>query len=117
MTSLLNRLKTLPHVMISSTISLTMPVVSIVDENLGQTRTPSRHTVSKHSSSLIHIPVKVPPSPLGAMVLYCYHTATYYPINSSAQDMKSLTVIHVHKTNTEMIIIIYIHSMMTHLKI
>ena len=33
----------------------------------------------KHSSSFI--PVKVLPSPLGAMVLYCYHTATYYSAN------------------------------------
>ena len=58
-----------------------------VYKNLGQTRTP--HAVSKtkerntslvkHSSSFI--PVKVLPSPLGAMVLYCYHTATYYSAN------------------------------------
>ena len=33
----------------------------------------------KHSSSFI--PVNVLPSPLGAMVLYCYHTATYYSAN------------------------------------
>ena len=48
-----------------------------VFKNLGQTRT--RHTVSKYSRSFM--PVKVVASPLGAMVLYCYHTATYYSAN------------------------------------
>ena len=50
-----------------------------VYKNLGQTRTPHAVSKVKHSSSFI--PVKVLPSPLGAMVLYCYHTATYYSAN------------------------------------
>ena len=59
-----------------------------VFKNLGKTRPPSsRHTISEHSSSVT--PVKVLASPLGAMVLYCYHTATYYPANFDRVDQDS----------------------------
>ena len=44
-----------------------------------RSNTHSTNGVSKHSCSFI--PVNVLASPLGAMVLYCYDTATYYSAN------------------------------------